>query len=410
MKGIIRLEVRENYKKKAGFPVVVFLYHKSKQKRITLPYCFALKDWNLALQLPNKDAEKRLEIQKLKLKLESLILDAAMFPVSLDVLKNNLFGKIENFNDVSFYDFYDEFLNELKQKQKFASFNIYTTAKDRLKEYRSELTFADLDYNLFNGFKDWRIKKGNSKNTIHTYLRKFRAVYNEAVKRGFATDKKPFSDVFKGITVKSNRTKKKNITKLDIINLETAENLTFAEQRSVDLFLLLFYFGGQDLKDVYYLQQKNINNNRVYFTRGKLDGGGYQFDLKIVDKAQKIIDKHQAKGNYVFGWRKDFEGYKTFRDNFRRSLLMVQKKLKIKVLPLDGNIGIKVARHTFATFGKNLFIDTDCLRELMGHERDDVDTIYKDKYPEAVRDEAHLKIIGSPIAGFIADSEFRNKN
>jgi hypothetical protein len=410
MKGTIRLDNREIFKKKAGFPVVVFLYHNNKQKRITLPYCFALKDWDLNLQLPKKDAKKRLEIQKLKLKLESLILDAAMYPVSLDTLKNSLFGKVENFNDASFYAFYDEFLNELQQKEKFASFNIYTTAKDRLKEYRSDLIFADLDYNLFNGFKNWRLKKGNSKNTIHTYLRKFRAVYNEAVKRGFADDKKPFADVFKGITVKSNRTKKKNITKLDIVNLETAENLTFAEQRTVDLFLLLFYFGGQDLKDVYYLEHKNINNNRVYFTRGKLDGGGYQFDLKIVPKAQNIIDRHQVKGKYLFGWRKDFEGYKTFRDNFRRSLLKVQKKLKIKVRPLDGNIGIKVARHTFATFGKNLFIDADCLRELMGHERDDVDTIYKDRYPEAIRDEAHLKIIDSPIVGVVGDGEFRNKN
>jgi integrase len=88
----------------------------------------------------------------------------------------------------------------------------------------------------------------------------------------------------------------------------------------------------------------------------------------------------------------------------------VQKKLKIKVRPLDGNIGIKVARHTFATFGKNLFIDADCLRELMGHERDDVDTIYKDRYPEAIRDEAHLKIIDSPIVGVVGDGEFRNKN
>jgi hypothetical protein len=33
------------------------------------------------------------------------------------------------------------------------------------------------------------------------------------------------------------------------------------------------------------------------------------------------------------------------------------------------------------------------MRELMGHERDDIDTIYKDKYPEAIRDQAHYKII-----------------
>jgi hypothetical protein len=29
----------------------------------------------------------------------------------------------------------------------------------------------------------------------------------------------------------------------------------------------------------------------------------------------------------------------------------------------------------------------------MGHERGDIDTVYKDRYPEAVRDAAHKKII-----------------
>ena len=98
-------------------------------------------------------------------------------------------------------------------------------------------------------------------------------------------------------------------------------------------------------------------------------------------------------GKFVFPWRKDFEGYKNFRDNLRRSMDHVQEITGIDVLPLGGKIRVKVARHSFATIGKQLFIDADLLRELMGHERNDVDTIYKDKYPQKTRDKAQLLII-----------------
>lgn len=394
MNGKIRLDKRKQELRKEGFPVCVFLHHKGKQKKINLGIYFDVKDWNFENQLPIKNPAMVLFIRKKQLLLDELIFNyKTTRKGSLENAKKILTGFSEVVNDVSFYGFYEVYLLELKQKQKISTHNIYKTALDRLREYRSTLQFSDLDYTLFNGFKDWRTKKGNSKNTIHTYLRKFRAVYNEAVKREITVDKKPFTDVFKGVTIKSNRTKKKNLTKEAIVKLETAVGLKFAQQRTVDLFLLLFYFGGQDLKDVYYLERKNIANNRVYFTRGKLDDTGYQFDLKITPKAQKIIDKYQVKGSFLFKWRKDFAGYKTFRDNFRRSLLKVQENLEIQVQPLGGNIGIKVARHTFANFGKNLFIDTDLLRELMGHERNDVDTIYKDKFPVKIRDEAHLEII-----------------
>ncbi|PKH50781.1 hypothetical protein CXF68_08820 [Tenacibaculum sp. Bg11-29] len=56
---------------------------------------------------------------------------------------------------------------------------------------------------------------------------------------------------------------------------------------------------------------------------------------------------------------------------------------------------LKVARHTFGTIGSRLFVEPDVLRALMGNERDDVDIIYKDVYPEALRDEWHLKIIAN---------------
>lgn len=395
MNGKIRLDTRKSEKRKEGFPVCVFLHHKGKQKKVNLGIYFELKDWDLEKQMPIKNPAMQLFIRKKQLLLDEIVFTyKTTRKASLEAVKNILLGASENFSNISFYQFYDDYLQGLKNKGKISTHNIYKTALDQLKKYRSNLEFQDIDYSLLNGFKDWRIKLGNSKNTIHTYLRKYRAVYNEAVKRNFIKDEKPFTEVFKGITVKSNRTKKKNLTKDAIIKLETAQNLNFADQRTVDLFLLLFYFGGQDLKDMYYLERKNIANNRVYFMRGKLDDAGYQFDLKIVQKAQIIIDKYQVKGKYVFPWRKDFAGYKTFRDNFRRSLLKVQENLEIKVQPLGGNIGIKVARHTFATFGKNLFIETDLLRELMGHERNDVDTIYKDKYPEKIRDAAHFKVIG----------------
>jgi len=42
-------------------------------------------------------------------------------------------------------------------------------------------------------------------------------------------------------------------------------------------------------------------------------------------------------------------------------------------------------------------IDTDIIRELMAHERNDVDNFYKDKFSEKVRDEALFKIIDTEI-------------
>ena len=156
----------------------------------------------------------------------------------------------------------------------------------------------------------------------------------------------------------------------------------------------MFYFGGQSLKDLYFTRNKNVANGRIFINRLKLDDLGYEFDLKIVVKAQRIIDLYKTSGEYLFGnWRKDEVGYKTFRSGFRRSLLKIQQKYNLQVLPKGGNITISVARHTFGTHGKFLFIETDLLRELMGHERSDVDTIYKAKYPQDIRDTAHLKII-----------------
>ena len=391
----LRLDDRPSQYRKNGFPVVVFLHQNKKQKKVGLGLFFEKADWDFKKQLPKKNKRVALLINKKKNILDEVHLNSLDGKVyDLNYVKNLLLNvsSVKTSGD-SFLVFFRAYMHELFLSGKISTFKKYENAINQLLYFRKNISFSDLNYLFFHNYKEWQIGKGNSKSTIHTYLNTYRSVYNEAVRRGVVKDKSPFIGVFKSVFVKSNRTKKRNITKDSFKILEAASCLTNAEERAVELFLLLFYFGGQDLKDVYYLKRSSVANGRVYFVRGKLDGAGYEFDLKIVSKAQKIIDKHSVAGEFVFPWRKDFTGYKTFRDNFRRNLIKAQFKLNINVLPLGGSLGVKVARHSFATIAKNLFIDSDLLRELMGHERNDVDTIYKDKYPENVRDSAHLQVI-----------------
>lgn len=269
---------------------------------------------------------------------------------------------------------------------------VYQNVLNQFEIFVENLPASEIDYAILNDFKTFMINKGNTKPTIHGYLSTLRSLYNKAsIKYGFE-NKKPFAGVFGGLKIKSYNSKKKHITKEDILLLE---NWTGPKMKTeaVDLFLLQFYFAGADLIDLYYLEQKQIVNNRLYFERGKTNTGKL-IDLLIHEKAAAILKKYKNSTRYVFDFRKDVKGYETFRSRYAKNLKAVQQQLGINVMPMGGNLGVKVARHTFATIGKNLLIDADILRELMGHERDDVDNYYKDKFPAEMRDKALIDIIG----------------
>jgi hypothetical protein len=390
----LRLDTRASQKRKSGFPVSVFLFQNKKQKKFNLGVNFELIDWDFDKNEPKVDPRSQLLIRKKKLLLDEIVYKSSYERfISLDEAKSIVLGEIKSIDSDDFYEFADVFIQELLKNGKDSNAAAYQNAITQLKKFRAKMSFKDINYSTLNQFKQFRLRMGNSKNTVHTYLRKYRALYNEAVRRLPIKNQNPFDGVFKGVTVKANRTKKRYIDKDGISFLESINGLTSSHQRSLDLWLLSFYLGGQNLQDLYYLKHSQINNGRVFFTRGKLDETGYEYDLKIVPKAQKIIDKYYVDGEYLFPWRKDYTGRDTFRHNLRRSLLFIQDQYNIEVLPKGGNFTIQVARHSFATIGKQLFIDSDLLRELMGHERSDIDTVYKDRFPEEVRDKEHFKII-----------------
>jgi hypothetical protein len=311
-----------------------------------------------------------------------------------------------DFSEILMMDHVEKLITEMKQmaaslllKKDLKAANkilgnckVYENVKNQMQPFFGDVAVQRVDYEVLMRFRNYQLGIGNSRSTVHLYLRTIRAMYNKALLLYKLHDAKPFEGVFTSLKQKSFSSKKKYLDREMFQKLESLD-LKSEKQKYVDLFLLQFYFGGCDLIDIYYLDKKQVRRGRVNFERTKTNTGT-RIDLKIHPKAAAILAKFENETDYILPFKKDRAVYETFRRTYQRALVYVQKAHEIEIEPTGGPIGVKVARHTFATLGKNLLIETDILRELMGHERDEVDNYYKDKYPQDMRDEALFKIIG----------------
>lgn len=377
-----------------GWPVKLIISHQRKTKRKLIHYT-TQEDWNFIQELPkasHEDFEELysyiLEIRKNAIKQEFRSLEdmdlAFAYLLDIEAPASNCF-----------YTFAEKRVEYMERVGRKGNASAYRSAKIELKKLFPVMNFKDLTPQKLQEFKEFKKADGKKNATIKTYLIELRAIYNTAVKMKITEDLKPFSGMFADIPVQKRRQRNRYLTEADLEKLKKASFQQDSFQRAVDLSLLQFYLAGADFTDIYYLKKENIVGNRIFLTRGKLGAKGYEFDILLPEAAKVIINKYQDKdGPFIFPWRKDYKGYCTFINNQRRSLEAVKEALEITLAPKDDTLTTKVLRHTFATLGKYKRIEEDLLRELMGHERSDMDTVYKDKYPEKERDAAQLEIIG----------------
>lgn len=392
MKATVKL-YKSDGKSKGLYPVKLIITHQKKIRRKTIGYSSA-EDWNALHELPKTShddyedlygliMEYRKKALSLKFKeLESVASGMSFFEGSK--------GKITNF-----YLFADQEIERMRKLNRNGNADAYQYATDQLEKFAPELNFTDITRTLLENFKQHKKEEGLKNTSIRTYLYEIRAIYNKAVRMGICEDSRPFTGLFLDLPVRVRRNKNEYLDRKGLKKTKEAEELSKEQQMAVDLNLLQFYFCGADLVDVYYLKKKQIVKGRAFFKRAKLGVKGYEFDVKVLPEAEEIINKYKTDDDddeYIFPWRKDKTGYKTFRSNHNRKLERVRKKLKIELMPKGGKLTSKVVRHSFATLGKFAGIDPDIMRELMGHERNDIDTAYKDKFPEKIRDKVQIKI------------------
>lgn len=401
----IELKLIKNKKESSeGYPMMFQFSHQGKRKQKIIGYSkiehFIEDHKTISSKHPDFEILYPI-INDFKIEARKIMLSGV-----IDIEKAYFLLFESNYKEPSFREFCKKLFDEMKleianyekknnilQRNKVAgNLKVYINVTNQFDLFIENSAASEINFAILSDFKNYLIRKGNSKPTIHGYLSILRSLYNKAAQKYGFDNLKPFAGLFNGLKIKSYNSKKKHITKMDIHLLESWTGPKMKTE-AVDFFLLQIYFAGADLIDLYYLKKEQIVNNRLYFERGKTNTGKL-IDLAVHPKAAALLKKYQNSTKFVFDFRKDVKGYETFRSRYAKNLKAVQLQLKIEVQPIGGNLGVKVARHTFATIGKNLMIDADILRELMGHERDEVDNFYKDKFPQGVRDKAHFEIIG----------------
>ena len=274
--------------------------------------------------------------------------------------------------------------------------NVYLLTLKKIGEFYSldELTFGQIDYDWLENF-DLKLRPTCKINTRGIHFRNIRAIFRNANKKKLVSkDLYPFDD----FSIKKEETPHRN---LSIEDLTTIKNYPVEphQERYRDLFMLMFYLIGINIKDLLCL--KEIKNGRIEFRRAKTKK---LYSIKVQPEAMEIINKYCGK-NYLLNVMDSYTNYRDFVSRLNNGLKKIGtsewaenptsksnfKKKKVHK-PLYPFLSSYYARHTWATIAADLDIPEKTIRMALGHGTRTTTDIYINFDMRKV-DDANRKII-----------------
>jgi integrase/recombinase XerD len=366
------------------YPVVIRATFDRKRQYYSLGMSATLSEWNATL---GRFQAKRLTEEQRKA--NHLLDDYSRSLKDLGEYFSQVEFTFERFKERFFksasgnvLEYFDRVITELEAQDRLGSARSYTNTRDKLKEFKKNFVFQDIDKKFLQKFEEF-ILKTCSPSTAGIYLRTLRAVYNRAITDNLAKrDIYPFTD-YKIKTVKG---RKKALTKEQIQALKDYKAPNDSRLRdSLNLFLFSYYARGMNLMDIASLKWSNIRNGRIYYQRQKTADN---LDLLIDSNLAEILTQYNGK-DFIFPILETGLLAKTARYRIHAKLKKINEDLRsiasTKELPND--ITFYWARHTYATTLKRAGVSVSVIQETLGHSSEQVTKNYLDSFETDQLDE-----------------------
>lgn len=160
----------------------------------------------------------------------------------------------------------------LQMEGNFGTAHVYKSSLNAIVAFRGkgDFTFDEVTPEWLKDFEVHLRSRGCSWNTVSTYLRTFRAVYNRAVDSRKA-DYVPhlFRSVYTGTRADRKRALDEEDMKKVFAKLPHSSVVTPALQRAQGLFVLMFLLRGLPFVDLAYLRKSDLRDNVITYRRRK---------------------------------------------------------------------------------------------------------------------------------------------
>lgn len=288
-------------------------------------------------------------------------------------------------------------IKKARQAGRYGTANLYTSTLNSFLEFlgNDTLTFKEITAGLIKEYEEHLLQKGRRHNTISTYMRMLRSIFNQAYQQG-VPDTEPADELFRFVFTGYEPTTKRAISptlirRLAQLDLEEQPNLCFSR----DLFLLSFYLRGIPFVDLVHLRKTDVRHNTIYYYRHKTH---QQLSVYIEPYASSILHRYTNKRSsspYLLPILSSTgrEGYRQYKSALR--LYNQHLHTLSKILQLNVPLTSYVARHSWATTAKDEGVAISIISEGLGHSSEKITHVYLASFNNNAMSKANRKVIST---------------
>ena len=266
------------------------------------------------------------------------------------------------------------YIGRLRKEGRYSTAHVYENALLSFRGFcgTPTVSFGQVTREHLRCYGQYLYERGLKLNTVSTYMRMLRSIYNRGVESGRAPYvHRLFHGVYTGVDVRQ----KKALPATELHKLLYGDPKSDILRRTQAIAALMFQFCGMSFADLAHLEKSSLDRNVLHYNRVKTKT---PMSVEILDTAKDMIDQlwnrqpaYPDCPDYLFSIlngdkkRKDESAYREY-----------QSALRNFNNHLSSPVTSYTSRHSWATTAKYRGVPIEMISESLGHKSIKTTQIY----------------------------------